>query len=203
MMFNFDMIGWLRDDALQVLSWNSSPQFGPVLDKHGEALGLNIQKPRIMVGGSDHMPFDGRKIPNLFFHTGLHEVYHTPEDTYDAINCEGAVRVIDYSEKVIEEMMAMDKRPVYGPPAQFQLGVTLVDQNNNMTIEAIAENSAAQRAGLMVGDVILEVNEQPIATRRALSLAIRQLEGKTVKFKLKRDDAEVILHVELVNKSET
>jgi hypothetical protein len=203
MMFNFDMIGWLRDDALQVLSWNSSPQFGPVLDQFGEPLGLNIQKPRSMFGGSDHMPFDGRKIPNLFFHTGLHEVYHTPEDTFEAINCEGAVRVIDYAEKVIETMMAIEKRPSYGPSAPFQLGVTLIDQPNNMTIEKISEGSPAQRAGLLVGDVILEVNDKPVTSRRALTIAIRQEEGKTVKFKLKRDDAEIILHVELVNKSET
>jgi hypothetical protein len=203
MMFNFDMIGWLRDDALSVISWNSSPQFAPVLDKHGEPFGLNILKPRMSVGGSDHMPFDGRRIPNLFFHTGLHAVYHTPEDTFEAINCEGAVRVIDYTEKVIEEMMAMEKRPSYGPPPPFQLGVTLVNQTNNMTIEAIADNSPAQRAGLLVGDVILEVNEEPIASRRALTVAMRQHEGKTVKFKVRRDDAEVILHVELVTKTES
>jgi hypothetical protein len=202
MMFNFDMIGWLRENDLSVLSWNSSPQFGPVLEEFAEPFGLNVTKPRMSFGGSDHMPFDGRKIPNLFFHTGLHEVYHTPEDVYKAINCEGAVRVIDYSEKVIEKMMAMEKRPTYGPPAPFQLGVTLVDKNDDMTIEAITKDSVAERAGLLVGDAILEVEGKEITSRRSLSLVIRQNEGKTVKFKLKRDDAEVILHVELKNKTD-
>lgn len=202
MMFNFDMIGWLRNDELSVLSWNSSPQFGPVLDEFAEPFQLNVIKPRMGFGGSDHMPFDSRKIPNLFFHTGLHEVYHTPEDDYNAINCEGAVRVIDYSEKVIEKMMAMEKRPTYGPPPKFQLGVTVADKDDVLTIEEITKNSIADRAGLLVGDSILEVEGKEITSRRVLSLIIRQNEGKTVKFKLKRDDAEVILHVELINKTD-
>jgi hypothetical protein len=199
MMVNFDMIGWLRNDELSVLNWNSSPQFASVLEQFVEPSGLKIIRPRMSFGGSDHLPFDSRRIPNMFFHTGLNEVYHTPEDVFSAINCEGAVRVIDYAEMVIAGLVALEKRPGYGPPLPFQLGVTLAQKDGGMTIEAIKDQSVAEKAGLQVGDIILEVAGREITSRRALSLVIRQNEGKNVTFKLKRDDAEVILHVDLVN----
>jgi len=205
MMFNFDMIGWLRNDQLSMISWNSSPQFLPAMDDVNEefGFGLNVLKPRSSVGGSDHMPFNARNIPNIFFHTGLHEVYHTPEDNFDAINSEGALRVIDYSEKFIERMIQLPKRPSFGPPAPFRLGVTLVSDSEQAEIEEIAEGSPAAKAGLLVGDLIVAINDTEVNSRRTMTRLIRQEEGKTAKFKLRRGDAEIVLNIELVNPKET
>ncbi len=202
MMINFDMIGWLREKNVHVLSWNSSAQFEPVLDRCGEELGLEVVKPRSSIGGSDHMPFNSRQIPNLFFHTGLHEVYHTPEDNFESINCEGAVHVIDFSEKVIEQMMAIEKRPVFGPPRPFQLGITLAENPDEARIETVTSDSVAEKAGLLVDDLILKINDEEVTSGRVLRRILRSEEGKTVQFRIKRGDKERVLDISLVNPAE-
>lgn len=204
MMFNFDMIGWLRNEQLSMISWNSSPQFVPAMDEVNEefGFGLDVLKPRSSIGGSDHMPFNARNIPNIFFHTGLHEVYHTPEDNFDAINSEGALRVIDYSEKFIQRMIDLPQRPSFGPPAPFRLGVTLVTDAEQAEIAEVEPGSPAALAGLLPGDLILAINDNEVSSRRSMTRLIRQEEGKTAKFKLQRGDAEIILNIELVNPKE-
>lgn len=45
-------------------------------------------------GGSDHAPFSRKKIPFVFFITGLHADYHTPKDELSKIDYEKMQRVI-------------------------------------------------------------------------------------------------------------
>jgi hypothetical protein len=43
-------------------------------------------------GGSDHMSFMKRNIPDLFFHSGLESVYHTVNDRPELINTRKVAR---------------------------------------------------------------------------------------------------------------
>lgn len=196
-MINFDMIGWLRDDKLTLYGWNSSPQLNQVFDAANAGIDLDLNKPSAGFGGSDHLPFNEQKIPNTFIHTGINAVYHTPEDDFEAINCEGALRVIDYSENVVEELANLESKPKYGTPRVFRLGVMLDDENDVVTIEGVTSNSVAELAGLKTGDVILEVDGEKLTKRRQMTRIIRRDKGKTIQMKLKRDDAEILLNVEL------
>jgi len=198
-MINFDRIGWLRDDKLTLYGWNSSADMAPVFDAANEGIGLNLVKPERGFGGSDHLPFNAKGIPNTFIHTGTNAVYHTPEDDFEAIDCEGALRVIDYSEKVVLGLAAMEKAPAFGQPKPFRLGVLLDDQNETVTVERLTEGSAAEVAGIQQGDIIVDVDGDPITKRREVSRIVRQKAGKTVKFKIKRDDTEMTLNVTLKN----
>jgi len=92
-MVNFDMIGWLRNEELTLYNWNTSPQLDPIFEAANEQSGFKLKKPTQAFGGSDHLPFNRRGVPNMFIHTGTNAVYHTPEDDFEAINCEGALRV--------------------------------------------------------------------------------------------------------------
>jgi len=106
-MINFDMIGWLRNKELTLFNWNTSPQLSALLDRSNEGIGLTLNKPEQGFGGSDHLPFNSIGIPNTFIHSGLNDVYHTPEDDFELINCEGALQVIDYSENYIRELVTV------------------------------------------------------------------------------------------------
>lgn len=194
-MINFDMIGWLRDDKLTLYGWNTSEQLAPVFDKANEGIDLDLYRPERGFGGSDHLPFNARRIPNTFIHTGTNAVYHTPDDDFEAINCEGALRVIDYSENVIQGLASMETAPIFGKPAPFRLGVLLDDENETVTIEAVTEDSAAKVAGLQKGDVVLEFAGEKVTKRRQVNLIVRRDSGKTVKVKLKRGDKEMTLDV--------
>ena len=68
-----------------------------------------------------------------------------------------------------------------------------------MTVESVTPGSAAEKAGLRKGDVILEMNGEAMAKRRDISRLIRRDAGKTGKFKLKRGESEVTLNIKLKN----
>ncbi|MEM7454345.1 MAG: M20/M25/M40 family metallo-hydrolase [Planctomycetota bacterium] len=198
-MINFDMIGWLREDRVTLYNWNSSPQWEAVLDGANEDIGFELIKPASGFAGSDHLPFNNREVPNLFIHTGVTDTYHTPDDDFETIDCEGATRVIDYTEHVIDGLTSLDKGLSFGTPRPFRLGVSVRVADEVVTIDSVSEGSIAERAGLMAGDVILMIGEDEVKARRNLTRAINKYKDETVMFKLKRDDAEVNLNVALVD----
>ena len=71
----------------------------------------------------------------MFIHTGTNAVYHTPEDDFEALDCEGALKVINYSENVVREIASLSKRPSFGAAKPFRLGVMLDDEDDVVTIE--------------------------------------------------------------------
>lgn len=203
-MINFDMIGYLRKDALSVFGWNTSPSFEKLLTKANEQLELKLVRPPGGFAGSDHLPFDSEKIPNLFFHTGLNRVYHTPEDDFEAINCEGAVTVIDFSETLVRELANIETRPayerVYSPGSSAKLGVGIKQDADTglMRISKVYPQTPAAEAGLKEGDIFVSWDGDPkINSRRRLTRTIKRDAGKSVKLKVNRGGSEVLLTVQL------
>ena len=203
-MINFDMVGYLRNDALKVFGWNTSPSFEACIVKANEQLGLKLVRPPGGFGGSDHLPFDSKKIPNLFLHTGLNRVFHTPEDDFEAINCEGAVTVIDFSEILVRELANIQTRPtyerVYSPGSSAKLGVGIKKDKDTglMRVSKVYPQTPAAKAGLKEGDVFVSWDgNQKINSRRQLTRIIKRDAGKSVKLKVNRDGREVLLTVQL------
>lgn len=196
-MVNFDMIGWLREDKLTIYNWNSCREFGPVLDKANEDFNLDLKKPASGFAGSDHLPFFQRSVPVMFIHTGLTETYHTPDDDFETLDCAGAVKVIDFTESVVDGICGLDAPPKFGTPERVSLGVRLKTEDDVVTIEEVRENSIAERSGLLAGDIIVEFNEEPVTRRREVTRGVRRDAGQTVPIKVKRDGTDIILNVTL------
>lgn len=202
-MINFDMIGWLRDDEVTLFGWNSSKAFEKMFDDANTDFNLNLKKPESGFAGSDHLPFNEKKIPNTFIHTGLTSTYHTPDDDFETIDCEGAVKVIDFTEAFMDELCSAQKRPRYTFVGPFRLGVNASpNEDENLEISMVAEDSIAEAAGLKEGDVILKWGDEKLANRRELRRAIRRDKGTAVQLLLKRDGKEKKLTLELVRPGE-
>ncbi len=112
-MINYDMIGWLRKGKLTIYGTGTAAAFDGALESANKGLDLDLNKVPSPFAGSDHMPFNTKKIPCMFLHTGLTDTYHTPEDDYETLNMEGAKKVIDYSEKLIWKLANLDEAPKY------------------------------------------------------------------------------------------
>ena len=117
-MINYDMIGWLREKRLTVFNWNSSAAFGPVLKEANKDHGMDLNLPPAGFAGSDHLPFFQRDVPVMFIHTGLTDTYHTPEDDFDTIDCEGVLAVIDYTEAVMDGLINLEESPTFANAQQ-------------------------------------------------------------------------------------
>ena len=93
-MINMDMIGRLNNDRLFVGGVGTSPISNPGWKISIKSVHLQLDYSDSGYGASDHMSFNAKKIPVLFFFSGLHTDYHKPSDTYDKINANGAVKVL-------------------------------------------------------------------------------------------------------------
>ena len=203
-MINFDMIGYLRGDRLSVYGWNTSPEFSELLEQSNEKAQFKLVKPPGGFAGSDHLPFDNKKIPNLFLHTGLNSVYHTPEDDFEAINCEGAVEVIDFSADLIRGLAASEAPPTYkktyspGSSAKLGVGVEVNEETGRVELTKVFRGTAAEKAGLKKGDQLVSWNgNTAINSRRRIARQVKKDAGKSVKIKVRRGDRELLLTVEL------
>ncbi len=62
-------------------------------------------------------------------------------------------------------------------------------------VRSVLKNSAAEKAGIKAGDVIIRVDDTRIATPSDLSSRVRAMHGKTVNLVLMRDRKEITLSV--------
>ena len=105
-MFNFDMIGQLRDGRLDVLGIGSARDRQRVIDSTGILTGIT-QRRQVAMGiagsgsGSDHMSFGLSGVPVLHFFARLHVAYHARRDTVERLNLAGMLSVIDVTERLI------------------------------------------------------------------------------------------------------
>lgn len=100
---NCDMIGRNKTelDVTHVVSYFSPerPEFGEWIKDGIEEYGLNLtpefRSMNDAPGGSDHIPFQQKGIPVIFYNTDLHPDYHKPSDEADKINYD---KVVDVSK---------------------------------------------------------------------------------------------------------
>ena len=201
-MVNFDMIGWLREDKLTIYNANSAVEFEGLLDRANADISMDLVKSSGF-GGSDHLPFFQREVPVMFIHTGLTSTYHTPEDDFATIDCGGAVKVINYSEKVIDELLTLENKPTFQNARRarartVRLGVSLNDAvENGVEVTRVLEGSIAEQNDFQIGDVITAVGPEAVDKRREVNREIRANSGKTVMFKLRRGEEQMEKLIEL------
>ena len=100
-MLNMDMIGRLREDKFDVGGGGSAEGLADLIDPIFARSGMKVRTrdaegvPYNGRGPSDHASFFSASVPVLFFFTGLHAEYHTPQDFYWTINAPGAVRIVN------------------------------------------------------------------------------------------------------------
>lgn len=95
-MLNFDMVGRNEPELL----WVGGAFFGEDLIKTAETANAHtgfelLYNMGLLSGASDHAYFLRKKIPALFFFSGMHDDYHTPADDIDKINFDKLKRVTE------------------------------------------------------------------------------------------------------------
>ena len=195
-MINFDMVGRLRNEQLMVGGRGTAAGFKEILQQADDGSPLVLKSSgEGGYGPSDHISFALKKIPVLFFWTGIHSDYHTPTDDSDKVSYAGLDQVIDFGEKVIDRIVAMPRQPYEasadknadphggmfsGEPPRVTLGV-VPDYNaeENVLGVRIAGSRAdtpAAKAGLIEGDVIIKLGDYNIESIYSLTSALATAE---------------------------
>ncbi len=211
-MFNFDMVGRLREEKLVVNGAGTSSAWKSLLGRaNTEGLALTLNEDGF--GASDQSVFCAREIPVLFFFTGAHADYHRPEDTADKINYDGEAKVVRYAGRLLDGTLALPARPDYlrvaskeeqaGRGFRVYLG-TIPDYTaevKGVKLMGVRPDGPAERAGLKAGDVIVKFGARRIENVYDYTYALQEHKpGETVVVVVLRDGREVPLEVTLARK---
>jgi hypothetical protein len=212
-MINLDMVGRMRENRATAGGVASADRWGKILDAALENSGLVVQRAPSGFGPSDHSSFYRAKVPVLYFHTGIHGDIHSPRDTVEKINFEGAVKIVNVVEAVLRQLWSDPDRLAYVAPMPGQeplgamrpggayLGIIPQlggEDGQGVGITELLPDGPAAKAGLQAGDVITAFAEKPLAS---LADLFRELAGRKpgdrVKLTVRRGEETVPVEVTL------
>ncbi|MCU0255603.1 MAG: M20/M25/M40 family metallo-hydrolase [Vicinamibacterales bacterium] len=108
-------------NALHVLGYSHSPDLMAIVREENEATRLTLRtslddNPQRLLRRSDQWPFLRARVPSLYFFTGLHPDYHTPDDDVEKLNFEKMVRIVRLAYRVAWRAADTPTPPSYIDP---------------------------------------------------------------------------------------
>jgi len=209
-MLNFDMVGRLEGRHLLVGGVDTGSHFRALVETAAKEAGLDVDLRPAGTGPSDHTRFNAAGVPVLFFHSGSHADYHRPSDTADRIDAAGMARIAHLGRLLVTRI-ADGPRPVFarvpggsrdraeragdradrgaGAHVAF-LGIAADSRAgwDGVRLGSIVPDSAAERAGLQAGDVLVRLDETALQGFSDLrALLERHRPGQTLRLVYLRD----------------
>ena len=215
-MLNMDMIGRIRDNKVYVGGVGTGSTLQKILD---EAHGNSPLKFEISQGGyssSDHTSFVTKRIPVLFFFSGLHSDYHKPSDTWEKINPDSAADLVNIVARATLDLAGESARPTFvevlesnphaGMPSSGGSGYgpyfgSIPDfgqTEHGVRFSDVKPGSPAAKVGLKAGDVLIQFGDKPIKNLYDFTDALRRSKvGDVVPVTVLRDGKELKVDVKL------
>jgi hypothetical protein len=214
-MLNMDMIGRIKDEKIYIGGVGTGSTFKSLLEQDQPKSGFKIEYSAGGYSASDHTSFVSKKIPVLFFFSGLHSDYHKPSDTWDKINADAAakllglisdvgIQIADAPERQAFLTVAEEKAPGgtsgggrgYGP--YFGSIPDFGQTENGVKFSDVRPGSPAAKAGLKAGDVLVQFGDKPINNLYDFTDALRRSKvGDVVDVKVLRDGKPITVPVKL------
>lgn len=203
-MINLDMVGRLNDQTKTLIigGYGTSPSWSQVFKAVSTSKYFVNKYDSSGVGPSDHTSFYTKKIPVLFFFTGTHPDYHKPTDDSAKINYTGEYLIVQYIYKVIESTNKNGKlafnqtRDQQMQTTSFSVTLGIMPDysfnGNGVRVDAISDGRPAQKAGLKMGDVVIQLGDYPVSSLENYMQALNKFrKGDKTTVKVKRDEETV------------
>ncbi len=185
-MVNLDMVGRLDEQrALAIHGTGTSPSWEDIIYQ-ANADSLNLILRPSGVGPSDHTSFYLQDIPVLHFFTGQHEDYHKPSDDSEKLNYEGMAKMAMMIDRIIDEIDRSEKlaftktRDESRSTPRFTVTLGVVPDylygGEGMRIDGVTEGKPASVAGLLKGDVVIQLGDSPVEDMNTYMRALSTFE---------------------------
>ncbi len=201
---NLDMVGRLREEGLKVQGTGSSNAWQKILDRVEPPQPLRIVRSASPYLPTDTTPFYNADVPVLSIFTGLHDDYHTPRDTVEALNFPGLQRVTRYVRKITVELARLPEAPDHvkvernrGRNApRVRLGIQFEPVEGGLRVSQVQEGSPAAKSGLREKDILRQLDGSDLPDPNALLAVLRRLEpGKAYPLVITRLEKKVSLQI--------
>lgn len=214
---NLDMVGRLRE-KLVIQGIGSSPKFDSLVNRRNVPVGLPLTLDRTSTRlPTDASAFVARDVPILSAFTGAHEDYHTPRDTKEKLNYDGASKAaklfaliargmltdsnvpefkLDEGERQQEEVPRARLTAYLGTVPDYAAG-----KIKGLKLSGVAADGPADKAGVKGGDVIIELAGKKIEDIYDYTYAIEALKiGAETGITVQRGDEDVKLKITPVSR---
>ena len=203
---NMDMIGRLREQ-LVLQGIGSSPYWTGAIERRNAVTGLSLSLQADCNLPTDASTFFRRGVPILSAFTGSHSEYHTPRDTPELLNYEGAAETAKLMALITRDVLTVNEPlPFTDQPIQQTAVASLraylgtipnyTKEVKGAAIDGVSKGGPAEQAGLKGGDVITELAGRRIENIYDYTFAIDALKiGEEVKVVVQRDGQRLELKV--------
>jgi hypothetical protein len=228
---NMDMIGRSKDGYVIAEGTGSATGFRElIVEAHDDLrLGLELHLGDVPSNNSDHAPFFEAGVPVLNFFTGLHDEYHMPSDDVELINADGGARIASLAGQAMRLIAAADTRPTFSKPQQpepadphgvavaasdgpavkaygvvFGTSPDMAYQGDDgVRLSSVRDETPAQRAGVLAGDVIIAFDGKPVRNLQDYSvLLFSHRPGDVITVTVRRGGGELELTATLTGQAD-
>jgi len=214
LMINLDMVGRMKEgNGLQVGGVGTANSLRETVIANSDTSAIRLTFTSEGYGPSDHSSFYGKNIPVLYFTTGAHLDYHTPQDTPDKLNYEGMVRIGELLTGIVSSAASRPSRLAFteaGPrepsgPMGRRRGVTLGimpdfagNVTNGLRADFVTPGKPAALGGMVKGDIIVAIDSKPVSNIEDYMFRLSQLKpGQTVSVEVLRNGNREVLLIQL------
>lgn len=205
-MINMDMIGRLNDSTkkLMVYGVGTSSAYTDVFANIKSNFNLVFDSSGI--GPSDQTSFYLKNIPVLHFFTGQHHDYHKSTDDVEKVNYQGEVDVLLFIQQIATSLSNLAEIPFTKTKQAEQVRVSFkvtlgimpdyAYEGKGIKIDAVNEGKPAQKAGMLAGDVVIQLGELKTNSMQDYMQALSKYnKGQTVEATVIRGEKHVKLSV--------
>ena len=173
---NFDMVGRLRDNTLNLQAAGSSSIWTDLAEELNAPIGLDLTFVADPYLPTDVGSLNAAEVPSLNFFTGGHDDYHRPTDDADTINYAGLDRIVELATAVAVRLVTRPAAPDFIRVEQVQQrggGATMriftgtipdyTEEAEGLALSGVIGGGPAEAAGLQGGDVIVGLAGQTVA----------------------------------------
>ncbi len=213
-MINLDMVGRLMEDnSLQIGGVGTAEGLRDSVITLSDTGLVRITLMEEGYGPSDHSSFYGKDIPVLFYSTGAHLDYHTPDDTWDKINYEGMVSISDQIYKVTDllantpgRLKFRESGPKTGESRTMRRGAVTLgimpdfagNVKNGLRADFVTPGKPAAIGGLKKGDIIVSINGKGVNNIQDYMFRMSHVKhGETISVEVLRGDRKEVLLIQL------
>jgi len=213
-MLNLDMLGRMKEDnSLQIGGVGTFDYAADLLNRcNTDSFKLGISNEGY--GPSDHASFYSASIPVLFFSTGAHLDYHTPNDTAGALQYNKMTKATRYIARIASHIGQSDSLYTFrqaGPTnpqanrhaRRHKISLGIMPDFSGVVKEGlradiVIKGKPAHTAGMKNGDIIIALNGKPVKDIYEYMTLLNDLKaGETVIVEVLRKKEKKILLVQL------
>ena len=206
---NMDMVGRLGKKLI-LQGVGSSGIWRGEIERRNVPVGLPITLQDDSYLPTDASTFFMRDVPILSAFTGSHSEYHTPRDTPEKLNYEGAAKISRLMALVARSVAMRETPPDFVAQAQPKQGGrranlraylgTVPDyaesEIKGLKLSSVAKSGPADKAGVKGGDIVVELAGKKIENIYDYTYAIEALKiGQPVKIIVQRNGDRITLQI--------